>query len=378
MVVERKRIGILFGYWEGWIGGTYYFINLVWALKKLDQEKMPHIVVFADSQESFNLIRDTGYPYLSFESNQVTQTRVKRIINFAYRQLTGRSLFRIVIDFRKIPVLFGYYDQLYRFKCDRCIYWIPDFQEKYYPDLVGDAETKKRNKIQQVLARKKVDIVFSSNSALSDYIKFFPHNHTKNTVVRFATNIEAFDLEQYQMVLHKYRISQPYYIVCNQFWRHKNHLVIIKAVEYLKSKGIEVVILFTGKEEQGASSYAADLKEYVDKYQLSRNIRFMGFLQREEQLMLMKGSMAVIQPSLFEGWSTVIEDAKAMNKSVLATNLAVHKEQLGDCCFYFGPNDYESLAQALISHDKPKTFNDNYSHSISRFAEEFSALLDKI
>ena len=37
-----------------------------------------------------------------------------------------------------------------------------------------------------------------------------------------------------------------------------------------------------------------------------------------DQLRLMKESLGVIQPSLFEGWSTVIEDAKALNKKSIS------------------------------------------------------------
>ncbi len=40
--------------------------------------------------------------------------------------------------------------------------------------------------------------------------------------------------------------------------------------------------------------------------------RFLGFIDRGEQLQLMKNSIAIVQPSLFEGWSTVVEDTKAM------------------------------------------------------------------
>lgn len=351
-------------------------MNLVWALKKLDQERMPLIVVFADSEKSFQVIQETGYPYLLFRSNQIQQTRVKRIINFAYRQITGRNLFRLKIDSKEIPVLFGYYDQLLRFNCDRCIYWIPDLQEKYYPSLIGNSETEKRNKIQRSLSRKKVDLVFSSNAALSDFNKFFPDSRSRNTVIRFATNIETFELDHYERALDKFSITRPYFIVCNQFWPHKNHIVVIKAVEFLKNNHIEVDILFTGKEEEGSDTYTGYLKSYVKDHQLDFHIRFMGFLQREQQLMLMKGAKAVIQPSLFEGWSTVLEDAKALGKMVFASDLKVHREQMKDCCHYFEPDDHEGLALALISPDKPKVFSEDYELSISGFANNFRALLD--
>ena len=62
----------------------------------------------------------------------------------------------------------------------------------------------------------------------------------------------------------------------------------------------------------------------------------------------MKNSICVIQPSKFEGWSTVIEDAKTMQKLVLASNLDVHLEQLGDKGIYFDPDKVDELAEAMI------------------------------
>jgi len=59
----------------------------------------------------------------------------------------------------------------------------------------------------------------------------------------------------------------------------------------------------------------------------------------------------VIQPSLFEGWSTVIEDARALGRPVIASDIPVHREQLGDTARYFIPRDPASLAEAVLGLD---------------------------
>ena len=71
-----------------------------------------------------------------------------------------------------------------------------------------------------------------------------------------------------------------------------------------------------------------NLNALIDSYDLRDDIRFLGFIPREEQLMIMKGARAIIQPSFFEGWSTVVEDAKAVNSFIVLSNLEVHKEQI--------------------------------------------------
>jgi glycosyltransferase involved in cell wall biosynthesis len=76
-------------------------------------------------------------------------------------------------------------------------------------------------------------------------------------------------------------------------------------------------------------------------------VKFLGFLDREEQLQIMNHARAIVQPSFFEGWSTVIEDAMAMNKCVIASNLQVNQEQLGDRGYFFSPLDFQELAEIL-------------------------------
>ena len=67
------------------------------------------------------------------------------------------------------------------------------------------------------------------------------------------------------------------------------------------------------------------LKKFVTDNNISENVLFLGFIDRKEQLKIMQHSEAVIQPSLFEGWSTVIEDARALNKYIIASDLRVHR-----------------------------------------------------
>jgi hypothetical protein len=62
----------------------------------------------------------------------------------------------------------------------------------------------------------------------------------------------------------------------------------------------------------------------------------------------MRQSLAVIQPSLFEGWSTVVEEVKSLGKTILLSDLPVHREQNPPSAEYFNPMDAVSLAEKMI------------------------------
>jgi glycosyltransferase involved in cell wall biosynthesis len=176
---------------------------------------------------------------------------------------------------------------------------------------------------------------------------------------------------------HRYNLPDVYFFSPNQFWAHKNHLVVIKAAEQLKQAGTPVVIAFSGKENDNRNpSYTESLKQYVAEHELEDVVRFLGFLDRAEQLQLMKHARAIIQPSRFEGWSTVIEDAMAMNQPVIASDLEVNKEQLGGKGVYFDIEDPQDLAQLINTDMKMhRTIDYNYSEKLLKFAQIFINLL---
>jgi hypothetical protein len=61
----------------------------------------------------------------------------------------------------------------------------------------------------------------------------------------------------------------------------------------------------------------------------------------------MRRSLAVIQPSLFEGWSTVVEDARVLGKTILLSDISVHKEQNSPSAIFFKPDSSQELANHL-------------------------------
>ena len=54
---------------------------------------------------------------------------------------------------------------------------------------------------------------------------------------------------------------------------------------------------------------------------------------------LLRTSMALINPSRFEGWSTTVEEAKSFGVPMILSDIDVHREQTGGTARYFGVDD---------------------------------------
>ncbi|MCH7925666.1 MAG: hypothetical protein IIC51_09045 [Planctomycetes bacterium] len=70
-------------------------------------------------------------------------------------------------------------------------------------------------------------------------------------------------------------------------------------------------------------------------------------ISRVEFEKLRRAATAVVQPSLFEGWSTAVEDARALGKTLFLSDIPVHREQNPPRATYFDPESSEMLADGI-------------------------------
>jgi glycosyltransferase involved in cell wall biosynthesis len=188
--------------------------------------------------------------------------------------------------------------------------------------------------------------------------------------------IDDFNFGDIESLRSKYGLPKEYYIISNQFHKHKNHRVVLRALAELKDHDVSVHLVITGKMPSTDNPYIRDLYDIISRHSLDNHVSFLGVIPRQDQLNLMQHAKAVIQPSLFEGWSTVIEDAKSLQVPVIAAHLDVNVEQLGAAGIYFDPHDEEKLADILSSYktNGRTPLYEDYNKRVKKFAEQFIQL----
>jgi glycosyltransferase involved in cell wall biosynthesis len=375
----RKKLGLIFGYNEQWIGGTYYIINLIHALSIIDNHLKPELIILSNEKDYQFLLKQIDYPYISYDLLDENPTsQFVRFLNKVSSKLFGK---KILVRRMKntVDAIFPFPKDNYlnNIPVEKQIYWIPDFQDKQLPQFFTSEDIGKRDKRNNWVAYHSKKLVVSSKAVLRDLEEFYPNYKTNVSVVHFAVTHPKYDNLDISQLKSQYQLPNDYFFAPNQFWAHKNQIIIIKAVLDLKQRGIDFVVAFSGKENDPRNpEYFHSLKAVVEEYGLSENIRFLGFLDREVQLQLMNHSRGVIQPSLFEGWSTVIEDAMAMNQTIIASDLDVNIEQLGEKGIYFERNNHIMLGEQILKIMNQKTIiNYNYNLKKSEFAHSLLNLV---
>jgi glycosyltransferase involved in cell wall biosynthesis len=380
-MAKRRRVGLFFIYDESWAGGFYYLLNIILSLNHLSENDKPTLVIFYGERNLIEKIKDTKYPFLEFLPYNKPFTFIERVYA-KFKWLFTRKYFesqysRGTADFI-FPMGTAAYIHSGSLRRMRKVYWIPDFQHKHLPHFFSAEEIAQRDRTFSEIAGLKETLVLSSQDAKADFLHNYPANHNKVVVVPFASVLPAFEHNDIQDLLERYSIRQPYFMAPNQFWAHKNHMVLLKAAVILKEKGLNFQIVFTGREtDYRNAGYVPFLKEFVRDNGLGPIVKFLGFIERSHQLQLMKHALVIVQPSLFEGWSTVVEDTKALNQGLILSDLNVHREQCGNSALYFEPTDEKQLAECMgqyLQGDFSSRISANYEERILEFAQRILTL----
>ena len=322
-MAESLTVGIRFHLDPTWMGGSYYLLNVLSALAMLEPEDQPDLIVIPETIESYEFLKQSGYPKLSYA--------------FAREVMDHPQNLRISVVFPySMPGMES-----------RTLEWIPDFQERHMPHLFTATELAERTAWHERCLRS-AGVLLSSENAHRDLLQFYPEARKVPVFVAPFASFLPDRHPNFSDVRKHYNLPERYFFCANQFWIHKNHVVILAALRELAQEGLRPHVCFSGKEfDSRATGYGAYLRELAQEWGVMEQIHFLGFLPRQDQIAIMEHTVSIIQPSRFEGWSTVIEDAKALNQHVIASDLDVHREQMSTNCDFFAPSDHARLAQLV-------------------------------
>lgn len=377
MATDRMKLGVLFNFSSKWMGGIIYIINIINTLNFLDDEEKPEIFLFY-RPDLKRFIDEMEYPYLNLvEWNfpSITKGTVKSILlrkNLFIADILAKYNLDSVYPLQDYPV---------RTKTKtKLVSWCADFQHRHYPEFFTTFQRAGRNLRTMMALRNNDNLVLSSNDALNDLRRFYAvPGKLKLDVFHFVSVLKWENEQEIESLKSKYNLPSDYFLVSNQFHKHKNHRVLLLTLARLNQLGIRKHFAFTGKlPEESDSPYLKELHSIIEKNNLMSQISMLGIISRADQLALMKHSQAVIQPSLFEGWSTVIEDAKSLQVPVVASNLRVNIEQLGDDGVYFDPHNVEELVAIIKnypSRNPDEIFYQPYRERMKAAAVELLGIL---
>jgi glycosyltransferase involved in cell wall biosynthesis len=328
---------------SAWTGGTVYINNLLYTLKNY----APEIELYQDISW---LSRGNGGVAASCADffvrgvNRTVLELSKRLLGYS-RRMQEQAEGRVG---KEIDVIFtlGHYPAK---PTIATLCWLTDFQHVHLPEMFSKQELMARDYSYRDAAKRATLVVLSSHDALKDFSGFAPEYAAKGRVMQFVAYIpEDIYRQDPAVILKKYDLPEKFVYLPNQFWKHKNHQVVFEAVSILKKRAIKLFVVCTGNtSDERNPTFFQDLKKSVRMLGLDDQVAFLGLIPHDDVYHLVRQCVFVVNPSLFEGWSTTVEETKSVGKRILLSNIGVHREQNPPAAVYFDPRNAEDLAVKL-------------------------------
>lgn len=341
---------------RGWTGGYNYLLNLIRAAQTYAPGRIAP-VVFVGAEAAAGVREDLH-----------AVDGVEVVIDPAFGETgkTGRLAGALAFGldraaqkaFRKhrIDVVFEA-AQFYGWRLPQpAIAWIPDFQHRRLPHLFSTFARFRRAAGFNAQVWSGRRIMLSSEDARADCELFHAASTGKTAVVRFAIPRDhPVDAVGARAVADRYGLPETYFYLPNQFWVHKNHAAVIEALAILKARGRPVVVAASGNQSDPRDpGHFQKLAARANEAGVTDLFRPLGLIPYAEVPLLMRASTAMINPSLFEGWSTTVEEARSTGTPMILSDLRVHREQAGEAAVYFDPERPDALAD-IVAEFRPRS-----------------------
>lgn len=356
--LASQSIGLLHQGGKGWIAGVNYIHNLIRALELLPDGERPPVHLIIPYNEDADLHRDVRkfLRFYAYRADDDRRLKVRRAFESLTRARRPAS-FEGLLSRLKTKAIFPLQYSLGPDFTVPWIAWIPDFQHKHMPQFFTPEELDERDRRYTKIIVEAAQVVISSQAAYSDLKRWFPAIAAARGNVSVFTFPSVAGPEWYQgdpiAAAAKFSLPDKFLIFPSQFWAHKNHRVVFEAMDILKKKGVTITLVCTGfNKDYRRPEHGEALQKFIDDHGLRPNILVLGLLPRLLQVQLLRRAAAVIQPSLFEGWSFLVEDARALGKKIYLSDIPVHREQAPPDAVYFQPQNSAQLAD-ILARDWP-------------------------
>lgn len=189
------------------------------------------------------------------------------------------------------------------------------------------------------------DLVITDSEAVAQQVRErFSFTRSVNALrlgvdpVRFRADEDSTDAE----IRRRYGIKQPYLLFVGTREPRKNLDMLLTAYARARSKTHCLPLVIAGR-----------VGWKLDQEMLKKEgVIAPGFVAEADLPAFYRGAAALLAPSLDEGFNLPAAEARACAAPVLASDIAVHRELLGDDAQFIQTQNMNEWAQAIASHKR--------------------------
>ena len=226
---------------------------------------------------------------------------------------------------------------------------IYDLQYKAYPEFFTPEDVIERGRTFVEACKRSAMLTAISDFSRREAIEQGGLNPARIRTIHLQISKDRLrNAEKDERVVDRLELIRGKYLVYPaNFWKHKNHEMLLTAFGIARNTGLpnHLKLVCTGALGE-RQQWLQQASEAMD---LSRSVLFPGYLSNAELLGLLTNCAGVIFPSLYEGFGLPVIEAMAIGVPVACSNVTSLPEVAQDAAIMFDPRIPEQIADAMIS-----------------------------
>ncbi len=363
------RIGIYLGRWAlDTLGGMgVYLQNLLDGVASLDQDEH-QLFLLVDEKKHADawklscpaLILDRPHWHELSAAEQRDAIRIRKV---SHRCVAQADALRSTIASRHTDAyLWGLDDVLREKEIDLLYFTIPPYlKQPVVPVLLTMHDLKHIHRPQDHrrddLARRRrwghaargASLVYASYEHVRlDIEKTYGIPRERTAVLPLARPTDLQTHLAQPARLPNFDCSKPFILMPAQFWPHKNHDGVIRAIAHLRnSEHTDIPVLCTGQTGGQCADHALAMRQRANQLGVGDLIHQAGFVDRTTLIALYHAARLVLAPSLSEPGSFPAIEALTLARPLAAARITSIPDTVGDAALLFDPSDIAEMAHAI-------------------------------
>ena len=176
-----------------------------------------------------------------------------------------------------------------------------------------------------------------------DLITFFDIPKEKIVVIYQSINPLYYSIlteAQRLAVLGKYQLTERFLLTVGTIEPRKNLVALLKG---MLSAKIDLPLVVVGKP----TDYMQEVQQLIDLHLIELKVIFLSSLDDVNLQVLYQSALAMIYPSVFEGFGLPVAEAQASGCPVITSNTSSLPEAGGDAALYIDPKQPEEIGKAI-------------------------------
>lgn len=230
--------------------------------------------------------------------------------------------------------------------------------------------------IQKRRLKRMNAIITDSKKSKEDVVRFIGILEDKVHVIYLAAGeefkIKKMNNRQKSAIKKKYNLPENFFLYVGDATWNKNLPRIIEACDKANVSLVMVGKALKGEMTDEENPWNRDLKKVKDMISKNSNISALGFVETSDLVSLYNIAIALLMPSIYEGFGLPIIEAMRCGCPVITSKEGSIPEIGGEAVYYVDAYNSEDISKAILRMDKEQNLVKELSRKGLIQSEKFS------